>query len=156
MPDMFTENGNVDLLRLVGRAQGIANRMLRQEREAFDENGKLSEIDFMGYVYQECVSQKRKGDASVGIISALNEMLSLSTLPIPRDSDPREIKGISDLEKEQMKDKGDLLYGHIDPQIVTSNGESPVTNKDEISNLKKDGFVSRVTDWAKDWTTGFK
>ena len=156
LPDMFTENGNVDLLRLVGRAQGIANIMLRQEREAFDENGRLSEIDFMGYVYQEGVSQKRKGDTSVGIISALNEMLSLSTAIIPRESDPREVKDVSDLEKEQLKDKGDLLYGHIDPQIVTSNGESPVTNKDEISNLKKDGFVSRVTDWAKDWTTGFK
>ena len=156
LPDMFTENGNVDLLRLVGRAQGIANIMLRQEREAFDENGRLSEIDFMGYVYQEGISQKRKGDTSVGIISALNEMLSLSTAIIPRESDSREIKGISDLEKEQMKDKGDLLYGHMDPQLVTSNGESPATNKDDISNLKKDGFISRVTDWAKDWTTGFK
>lgn len=156
LPDMFTENGNVDLLRLVGRAQGIANIMLRQERAAFDENGRLSEIDFMGYVYQEGISQKRKGDTSVGIISALNEMLSLTTAPIPRESDSREIKGISDLEAEQLKDKGDLLYGYQDPQIVTSNGESPVTNKDDISNLKKDGFVSRVTDWAKDWTTGFK
>ena len=156
LPDMFTENGNVDLLRLVGRAQGIANIMLRQEREAFDENGRLSEIDFMGYVYQEGISQKRKGDTSTGIISALNEMLSLTTAPIPRESDSREIKSISDLEAEQLKDKGDLLYGYQDPQIVTSNGESPVTNKDEISNLKKDGFVSRVTDWAKDWTTGFK
>lgn len=157
MPRMFTENGNVDLMHLVGRAQAIANMQLRVEREMFDEQGVLSTTDFMGYI-QENTSLKRKGETSTGILSALNEMLSLAKLPddIRKHPDIEATNTIAKLEKEQLKDSGDKLYGYEDPLTVNDIGDSPITNDKDISNIKKDGFAARVTDYAKEWTEGFK
>lgn len=157
MPNMFTPNGNIDLMHLVGRAQAIANMQMRIEREKFDEQGLLSTTDFMGYI-QESTSLKRKGETATGILSALNEMLSLMELPdsVRKHPDIEKNNTIEKLEKTQLENGGDMLYGYQDPLVVNDVGDSPLTNEKEISNVKKDGFVARVTDFTKNWTEGFK
>jgi len=157
MPNMFTPNGNIDLMHLVCRAQAIANMQLRIEREMFDDQGLLSTTDFLGYI-QENTSLKRKDETSTGILSALNEMLSLMKLPdnVRKHPDIEANNTIEKLEKSQMKDGGDLLYGYQKPLEVNDLGDSPITTDKDISNVKKDGFVARTTDYAKKWTEGFK
>ncbi len=157
MPKMFTPNGNIDLMHLVGRAQAIANMQLRVEREKFEENGLLSTTDFMGYI-KEQTSLKRKGETSTGIFSALNEMLSLMKLPdeVRKHPDIETSNTIEKLEKVQLADDGNMLYGYQDPDLVNDQGDSPLTTREDISNVKKDGFAARVTDYSKKWINGFK
>lgn len=152
MPRMFTSNNNIDLMFLVGRAQAKANIQLRVEREMFDEKGILSEHDYLGYV-QERTSKKAKAAPGSGIMSALNEMLSISELPPDVRKRSEEITTIEDWEKVNQSGKNEA-YGYQDPLVTNTTGESDFTSSKKISNLEKDGFAGKVTDFAKKWTSG--
>lgn len=151
MPNMFTKNNNIDLMYLAGRAQSLANAQLRIEKRMFDE-GILSNKDFIGYV-KESTSKREKSSAGEGVVSALNDLLSLSDLPEQVYKEAKEIQTVDDLANIHQKEGG-AAYGYQDPYVTrTSTDTSPPTDMDNVTNETKEGFIATVTEDIKDFFT---
>lgn len=149
MPNMFTKNNNIDLMFLAGRAQSLANAQLRIERRMFDE-GILSNKDFIGYV-RENTSKREKASAGEGVISALNDILSLSYLPENVYKEAKEIQTVDEIAKVSQE-QGAAAYGYSDPYVTkTDSAGSPTTGLDNVTNETKEGYKASITQDIKDF-----
>lgn len=149
MPNMFTKNNNIDLMYLAGRAQSLANAQFRIEKRMFDE-GILSNKDFIGYV-KENTSKREKGSAGEGIVAALNDLLSLSSLPESVYKEAKEVQTLDDLDRISQ-DQGGVAYGYKDPYVMkTTNDGSPTSDMNNPTNETKVGFLATISNDIKDF-----
>ena len=149
LPNMFTKNNNIDLMFLAGRAQRLANAQLRIERNLFEE-GILYNKDFIGHV-RESTSTREKTMQGEGVISALNEVFSISAMPKAVYDMASEVKTVDDLDNIAQT-KGQAAYGYKDPYVSTADSNSsPSTDLENVTNEGTDGYAATVSKTIKDF-----
>ena len=149
LPNMFTKNNNIDLMFLAGRAQALANAQLRIERNMF-EDGILSNKDFIGHV-KESTSTREKTMQGEGVVSALNEVFSISAMPKSVYDMANEVR-TSEKLNEITQEKGQAAYGYQDPFANKSDtSSSPSTDFENVTNEGTDGYAATISKNIKDF-----